>query len=361
MKNIHLAVLHMVPGVGHARMKRLVEYFGNAEHAWLASRDELILSGCLDEMLCNKIMNCREKIDVSTLAECWEKKGIDIVGLGEERYPVLLANTYNPPAILYYRGTLPTGDKLIAIVGARRASVYGRSVCKMLASELAASGVGVVSGAARGIDSIAHMGALESGYTVAVLGSGVDICYPPENVHLMERIAENGALISEYPPGTLPQAKFFPARNRIINGLSRGVVVVEAAERSGSLITADFALEEGRDVFAVPGSILSATSKGTHYLIKQGAKLIDCARDILDEYGWNEMYSAYKPQVLSEDEQAVLNALHPDNPVGIDEIIYQTQLPLPTVTHILLQLELQDLAIGYGGQRYMRTAREGTR
>lgn len=361
MKNIHLAALHMVPGVGHACMKRLMEYFGNAEQIWLASRDELILSGCLDEMLCNKILNCREKIDVSVLAEGWERKGIDIVCLGEARYPALLANTYNPPAILYYRGTLPDDDKLIAIVGARRATAYGRSVCKLLAGELAAAGVGVVSGAARGIDSTAHMGALEKGYTIAVLGSGVDICYPPENVRLLERIAENGALISEYPPGTLPQPAFFPARNRIINGLSRGVIVVEAAERSGSLITADFALEEGRDVFAVPGSILSATSKGTHYLIKQGAKLIDCAADILDEYDWKQIPSATKPQLLSEDEQAVLNALHPDNPVGIDEILCQTQLPLPTVTHILLQLELQDLAIGYGGQRYMRTAREGTR
>jgi DNA processing protein len=139
------------------------------------------------------------------------------------------------------------------------------------------------------------------------------------------------------------------------------VLVVEAAERSGSLITADFALEEGRDVFAVPGSILSETSKGTHYLIKQGAKLVDCAADILDEYGWSGFQRECKPQLLSTEEQSVYNVLQADNPVGIDEIVSQTQLPVPTVTHILLQLELQDLAIGYGGQRYMRTAREGTR
>ncbi|WP_312522635.1 DNA-processing protein DprA [Anaerospora sp.] len=361
MKNIHLAALHMVPGVGHARIKSLVAYFGDAEQAWLASKDDLRLSGCLDEMLCNKIVICREKIDVSKLLENWERKGIRIVSLGEAEYPALLANTYNPPAVLYYRGTLPVSDKLISIVGSRRATAYGRNVCKMLASQLAAAGIGVVSGAARGIDSAAHSGALEEGYTIAVLGNGVDICYPPENARLFEQIVEKGSLLSEYPPGTNPQPKLFPARNRIINGLSRGVLVVEAAERSGSLITADFALEEGRDVFAVPGSILSKTSKGTHYLIKQGAKLVDCAADILDEYGWGGFQRECKPQLLSTEEQSVYHVLQADNPVGIDEIVSQTQLPVPTVTHILLQLELQDLAIGYGGQRYMRTAREGTR
>jgi len=361
MKNIHLAALHMVSGVGHARMKSLVGYFGSAEQAWQASRDELILSGCLDEMLCNKIVNCREKIDIIKLSKDWEKLGIGIVSLWDENYPVLLAGTYNPPTILYYRGTLPISDKLVAIVGARRATAYGRNVCKMLACELAAAGVGIVSGAARGIDSVAHMGALEAGYTIAVLGNGVDICYPPENYRLLERIAESGAVISEYVPGTRPQAKQFPARNRIINGLSRGVVVVEAAERSGALITADFALEEGRDVFAVPGSILSDTSKGTHHLIKQGAKLIDCTTDVLEEYGWNAVSIPNEPQLLSVEEREILRTLRFDDPVGIDEIVSQTQLPVPTVTHILLRLELQDLAIGYGGQRYMRTAREGTR
>ena len=361
MKNIYLAALAKIPGIGHVRLRNVVNHFGGVDQVWQASKSDLLASGFLDEGLCNNVVSTREKLDIDKLASQWEKLGIRIVGLWDEDYPALLAATYNPPTLLYYRGILPQDENLIAIVGSRRATAYGRNVCQMLATELVEAGVGIVSGAARGIDASAHQGALEQGYTIAVLGNGVDISYPAENARLLARIAETGAIVSEYAPGTMPQAGQFPARNRIINGLARGVIVVEAAERSGALITADFALEEGRDVFAVPGSIMSQASRGTHRLIKQGAKLVDCAADILEEYGWVQQAKRESCQPLSKEEQAILKVLSADVPTTLDEIIVRTNLPVPTVTYTLMQLEFQGLATEYGGQRYLQTAKGGTR
>ena len=359
MKNIHLAVLAMTPGIGHVKLRSLIEGYGSAEAVWQADKNNLLASGCLSETLCNHLVNTRENKDIDKLAIRWEKAGIQIVSLWDDDYPQLLANTYNPPSLLYYRGTLPSHDKIVAVVGSRKSTPYGRNVCQMLAAELAEAGVVIVSGAARGIDSCAHNGALERGITVAVLANGVDISYPPENAKLLARIAESGAVISEYPPGTPPQAGQFPARNRIINGLARGVLVIEAAERSGALITADFALEEGRDVFAVPGSVLSQASKGTHRLIKQGAKLVDCAQDILDEYGWSTVSKPTGNLALSQEEEAVLSVIPFERPITLDEIIDKTNFSVSTVTYLALQLELQGLVTQSGGQRYLRTAKGG--
>ena len=361
MNNLYLAALAMVPGIGSVRLRALISTFGDAEAVWRAGRTDLRSAGCLGDTLCNNVIKTREQISIDKLADRCEKAGVRIIGLYDEDYPTLLAAIYNPPAVLYYRGSLPTTDKLIAVVGARRATAYGRNVCNMIAAELAAAGVGVVSGAARGIDASAHLGALEAGYTIAVLANGTDISYPPENSKLLQRITEHGAVLSEYPPGTPPTPGQFPARNRIINGLAKGVLVVEAAERSGALITADFALEEGRDVFAVPGSILSSVSRGTHKLIKQGAKLVESGADILEEYGWLGSEKQAEKVQLGLEETAVLRELSFDKVTALDDILERTGMTIPHLTYILLQLELQGLAEDQGGQRYLRIAREGTR
>lgn len=361
MEKYYLTALQMVSGIGRARLKALVDFFGSAQHAWQADRRNLFLCGCLDESTCNNLLASREKIDIHKLANQWEKHGIKICAVDDQEYPALLRHTFNPPMVLYYRGKLPVTENIIAIVGSRRASVYGKNTAQMLAAGLASAGIWVVSGAARGIDSAAHQGALTEGYTMAVLGCGVDVVYPPENAKLLALIAEKGCIISEYPPGTSPHASYFPARNRIINGVARGVVVVEAAEKSGALITADFALEEGRDVFAVPGSIFSESSKGAHRLIKQGAKLVDSANDILSEYDLMPENEECSLPALTSEETAVYNVLTFDNPLSIEEIVQQANLESSTVTYILLQLELRGLVTGHSGQRYVRAAREGIR
>jgi len=361
MERYFWAALQLVPGLGNARLKNLVALFGSAQQVWQAHRRDLFLCECLDLTTCNNLLAHREKIVIDRIADDWEKRGIRVSCLTDADYPPLLAKTFNPPVVLYYRGRLPSIQPLIAVVGARRASAYGRNAATMLASQLADAGLGVVSGAARGIDTAAHQGALQrNGYTLAVLGCGVDIAYPPENAKLLATIAEHGAIVSEYAPGTAPMAKFFPIRNRIISGLSQGVVVVEAAEKSGSLITADFALEEGRDVFAVPGSIFSAASRGTHGLIKQGAKPVATAVDILEEYSLAIPVSPAMPVLpLSGGQAAVLSILSSDAPVGMEDIIKITNLPPQEVVPILVQLELQGLIEQYSGQRYVRIPKEG--
>ena len=359
MDNIYLAALQMVSGIGSSRIKSLVSFFGSAELAWQANKRDLFLSGCLDTTIYNKLLIHREKIDIYKIADEWRKKGIYLCSLHDLDYPQLLLNTFNAPYVLYYRGKLPTTENRIAIVGSRHATPYGKNVAGLIASELAEAGVWVVSGAARGIDTAAHQGALTKGYTIAVLGCGVDINYPPENSKLLTHIAECGAVISEYPPGTIAHPGHFPARNRIINGLCRGVVVIEAAEKSGALITADFALEEGRDVFAVPGSIFSESSKGTHRLIKQGAKLIDRTADILEEYDLAFDNKEVPVFDLSLDEEIVYEVLTYDNPIGIEEIVMKVKLNPAIVTYILLQFELRGLAIEHSGKRYLRIAKEG--
>jgi len=354
MDRIYLAALQMTPGIGNARLKKIIAFFGNAEHVWLARRQDLLACKCLDETTCNKLLLLREKIDILNLAGKWEKQGIQLCRFTDPEYPVLLQTIYNPPALLYFRGQLPSSEKLIAIVGARRSSAYGNNAAQMLGSDLALANVYVVSGAARGIDTAAHRGALKKGKTIAVLGCGVDISYPPENSYLLDSIAQQGAVISEYPPGTTPHAAYFPARNRLISGLSKGVVVVEAAEKSGALITTEYALEEGRDVFAVPGSIFSNTSKGVNTLIKQGAKLIDRAADILEEYNWSSCEKNDRTASLNANEMAVINVLSYDNPLTIEEIVIKTNFSSSVVSYNLLQLELRGLVAEHCAHCYVR-------
>lgn len=356
MERYFWAALQLVPGLGNARLKNLVAFFGSAQQVWQAHRRDLFLCDRLDGAACNNLLAHREKIDIAKFSVAWSKKGISLTCLSDGDYPPLLGKIFDPPVVLYYRGRLPASEPMIAVVGARRASAYGLNAAAMLASQLALAGLGVVSGAARGIDTAAHQGALQqNGYTVAVLGCGVDIAYPRENAKLLATIADRGAVVSEYAPGTAPMAKFFPVRNRIIAGLARGVVVVEAAAKSGSLITADLALEQGRDVFAVPGSIFSAVSRGTNHLIKQGAKPVENAADVLEEYGLSLPDTPATPlPVLSVAQAAVINILSSDHAVGMEEIIKISGMTPEQVVPILVQLELQRLIAQYSGQRYVR-------
>jgi len=274
-------------------------------------------------------------------------------------YPKSLFQIPDPPPLLYLRGQLRSHEAAVAIVGSRRGTSYGLLTTGRLAEGLARYGVAVVSGLARGVDTAAHKGALQvGGRTVGVLGCGIDKVYPPENRNLFDEMAEKGALVSEFPLGTLPLAENFPRRNRIISGLSQGVLVVEAAENSGSLITAQYALEHGRDVFAVPGNITYASCKGSNRLIKQGAKLVDCVEDILEDLTGFEMPDADAPTrtkptsfALTPKEAAVYELLA-RSPLHIDDIISQTELTAGEVSSMLLHLELKGALVPLPGKHY---------
>ncbi|MBQ5636054.1 MAG: DNA-processing protein DprA, partial [Selenomonadales bacterium] len=285
----------------------VMRYFGSAKEAWQASIDDWYDCG-VKKNVCSEFVGLRDRLDIERMITDWEANGIRLCMRGDAEYPSLLKEIFDPPSLLYYRGTIPKSELTVGIVGARRSTTYGRQAARKIASELAASGVVVVSGAARGIDTSSHLGALENGKTIAVLGCGVDVAYPPENAKLLADIEQNGAVISEYPPGTQPRQGFFPARNRIISGISAGLLVVEAAEKSGALITATCAMEEGRDVFAVPGSIFSDVSVGTNRLIQDGVKPITCGQDILDEYQMSIPKQEVKKISLTKEEHMVHTA-----------------------------------------------------
>ena len=278
-------------------------------------------------------------------------------------YPKALFQIPDPPPFIYVKGLWFPGDVAVAVVGSRRATSYGLMTTAKLSGELASHGVCVVSGLARGVDTAAHKGALQvGGKTIGVLGCGIDKIYPPENRILFEEMSQKGCLISEYPLGTMPLAENFPRRNRIISGLSCGVLVIEAAEKSGSLITAQYALEHGRDVFAVPGNISFASSRGCNRLIKQGAKLVDCVEDILEELPGRERLSLDAPLfqapprsfALSPKEAAIYGLLV-RSPLHIDDIITQTELTAGEVSSMLLHLELKGAVTPLPGTHYAVT------
>lgn len=295
------------------------------------------------------------------------------IAIDDKEYPKNLRNIYNPPKILYVNGTLLEADEMaVALVGSRRASVYGLEMCEKLAYELAIRGVTVVSGMARGIDSAAHKGALKAkGRTIAVLGSGHGNIYPPENKKLYHEITKSGAVVTEFENDAAPLPKNFPKRNRIISGLSLGVVVVEAARNSGALITAGFAAEQGRTVFAVPGKISSITSAGTNELIKDGARLVQSVDDILEELSLSEikpLSRAQKDEIkekiakktetyiynsLTDDERKIYKALS-DEPIYIDEVLDKSGLKAANASKVLLNLELKSLIQQLPGKQFIR-------
>ena len=359
MERFFLAALCRAPGVGSRVAASLVRALGAAKNAWQAGAAVLREAHLSPERAAALHDFCRrnEGLPEAIAAAC-EKGGIALFSPADEAYPALLQEIYDPPQTLFCRGSLEClSHSAVAMVGARHASAYGKGAAEDIALGLAERGFVVVSGAARGIDTASHKGALQAGATVAVLGCGVDVAYPRENARLLAEIAERGAVLSEYAPGTAPFAAFFPARNRIISGIARGTIVVEAAERSGSLITAEFALSEGRDVFAVPGSIYSATSRGCHRLIQQGARLVTSAADVAAEYEGAEPQSGeLRPQELTDEEAAVYALLSRETALSLDELICRLQGKAANVAFLLLGLRVKGLVEETPMRTYIRSA-----
>lgn len=347
---------HRVPYVGPARLRRLRERFESLALAWHANPADL--REVLDERAVDSLVRTRTKLSLDAEMERLSDLGIDVVTSGESTYPRLLAAIAAPPPVLYIRGDLRLeDDTAVAIVGTRRATAYGREVTTRLASELAEAGVTIVSGLARGIDGLAHQAAIRTGgRTFAVLGSGVNVIYPPEHRNLAAQIAEQGAIVSDYPLDTKPDAMNFPPRNRIISGLSLATVVVEAPTKSGALITCDFAADQGRDVFVVPGNILSPSSAGCNRLLRDGARPVTCAADILDDLNLarrQEQSAVQQALPMTDDERRLLALLHGD-PQHIDEVALAANLPLPHCSALLAMMELKGLVRNAGAQHYVR-------
>lgn len=371
MENFFLAALQGVSGPGSVRIRRLTGCFGSAAEVWRASAGALQAAAVLDAAGLEKLLAARREqpeLPERLQEECG-RKGIRLCSQADEAYPKLLGEICNPPAVLFYRGALAGDTPRIAMVGSRRVSAYGRNVAENLGRALADRGFAVVSGAAAGVDTCSHQGALQKGATEAVLGCGVDVAYPPGNARLLAEIAERGAVLSEYLPGARPLAGHFPARNRIISGMCLGTVVVEAAQKSGSLITAEMALGEGRDVFAVPGSIFSPVSTGCNRLIQQGAKLVIDSRDIIEEYPefakkrGNRKNNDEKNKthaIITETEEEILHVLSCDAPLSIDEAVCRLNGgSAAEVAFILLQMEFKGLVRSDDLHRYVRTVKEG--
>ena len=362
--NCYLAALGKVPGVGRGYLRRLITVFGDGAKIWQSTAEEIVQKAELPQKTAEAVAEfCRTNLDEpEKLRNYCDERGYKIFSLVDAEYPPLLKEIFDPPACFFIRGNLPPGDG-IAIVGSRRSTPYGLRVAESMGKDLAAAGLTVISGAARGIDTAAHKGALAAGKTVAVLGCGLDIPYPPENRQLLDKIAEQGAVISEYLPGTTPHPGNFPSRNRIISGLSRGTLVVEAPIKSGALITAELALSSGRDVFAVPAGIYASSSMGCLRLIQHGAKLVVSADDILTEYGVKKRPTRPKagvniPLDLTEEELAVYKTLDTEQPLSIDEIIFKTNKnDASHITVILLQLEMRGHVKRTDAHGYVRVER----
>ena len=354
--------LSLTPGVGSILIKRLLDRFKTPEAVFRASLKELVRIEGLGERVAGEIQKGPSEKVVKRELSLLEKTGGRIVTLKDDDYPARLKDIYDPPALLYLRGELRRGDELaVAIVGSRKTSAYGREVTEKIGEDLARHGVTVVSGMARGIDSVAHKGALQGGgRTIAVLGCGIDVIYPSENRNLFYQIIERGAILSEFPMGSPPEGGHFPRRNRIISGLSIGVVIVQASAESGSLITAGYALEQGREVFAVPGNVGAEGSRGTNQLIKEGAKLVESSEDILEEIlpQWRregEMAQKGDPAVLSLTEaEKILYGLLAETPLHIDAIIRESRLDPGRVSSLLLNLELKGLISQWPGKCFCK-------
>lgn len=358
-----LLTLNMVEGLGVTLLSRLLERFGSPEAILAASRRELEEVEGVGSALSRNICKARKQIDARAQMKSAEKFAVKIITAASDDYPKPLRRIFDPPLVLYVKGEYKEEDALaMAIVGSRRASYYGKNQAERLAGSLAKMGFTIVSGMAWGIDSAAHRGALAAGgRTIAVLGSGLANPYPKGNEKLLAEIVENGAAITEFPLNFPPRPENFPRRNRLISGLCLGVVVVEAAERSGSLITARWAMEQGREVFAVPGPIDSTTSRGTHRLIKDGAKLVERVEDVIEELGpLAEVLTPVPkekkpgPSGLKPEEEKILEVLSPSEPKSIEDIIAETGLTAQAASSVLMVLELRKLVKQLAGKRFVK-------
>jgi len=351
-------ILSSVPGVGSTRLKVLVEYFGSPEGVLRASFKELMNLPFMDRKTAIAIREKRDELWVKNQLSLIKKFGAKVITFKDPDYPENLRSLPFSPPLLYVRGEILPDDKYaVAVVGARAATNYGKLMAENLSKGLAESGLTIVSGMARGIDSSAHRATLlVNRRTIAVLGCGVDVVYPPENRELRDKIIERGAVISELPMGSEPLAGNFPKRNRIISGLSLGVVVVEAAAKSGVFSTVKWALEQGREVFAVPGNVLSRTSAGTNRLIKQGAKLIENIEDILEELKFQvrKKESEVKQDLnLSEEEKKIYERLK-DSPLHVDSISEIFGFSPAQTLSLLLSLELKGAIKQLPGKMFIK-------
>jgi DNA processing protein len=347
---------NLAKGIGSVRLQALLNFFSDLKLAWEAPADALREAG-LSQKVIENLVAIRQKLNPEEYLELIKDRGITVLTWQDEAYPRRLKEIEQPPPVLYYRGMLQDEDNLsVAIVGTRRMTVYGRQVAEELASYLATNNVTIISGLARGIDKVAHEAAIRTGgRTLAILGCGVDRVYPPEHATLAEKIVKQGALISDYAPGTPPEGVNFPPRNRIISGLSLATVVIEAGEESGALITATFAAEQGREVFAVPGNIHAPQSKGTNQLIRDGARPLLRVEDVLEVLNLEQIVEhQVARQVLPVDSvEACLLQVIGDEPVHVDEIRSQSGLPIDKVSAALTMMELKGMVRQVGGMNYI--------
>jgi DNA processing protein len=357
-------ILRAIPGIGDIRFRYLIDRFGSSEAVLHASISDLCEAKGIDRKLAQAIIEQKHGIDPEKELATIKQYNASIITYLDPEYPSNLKNIYDYPSLFYIQGTLKPEDSMaIAIVGSRRATTYGALTTRKLAQDLALAGLTVVSGFARGIDSEAHSGALEvKGRTVAVIGNGLDVCYPRENLALRDKIIANGCIISEFPMRTPPEPENFPKRNRIISGLSLGVVIVEASDKSGALLTASHALDQNRLVFAVPGNVTAATSRGTNRLIQQGAKLVTNADDIVVELG---LMVESKPEQdkttsvatsLPIEQKKIIEILSTE-PMHVDEIATGTDLLPAELAKHLLELELAGFISQVPGKRFVKTVR----
>lgn len=375
METLYLAAIcAVVPGLGRRRLPALLQRLGGAKNVFEASGDALKAAGVCQPQAIDKFVYHRDKALPEKLQLFCERQGIHLISIYDEAYPESLRTIADPPLILYVKGTLPADDYAFAIVGARECTEYGVRAASYFSKSLTHDGVPIISGGARGIDAAAHEACLAAGgRTVAVLGCGIDVVYPAENRALFAKIIERGALVTEFAPGVQPLPSNFPARNRIIVGLSQGVLVAEASRRSGAVITANIAADEGRDVYCVPGNIFDGNSEGCHELIRTGAKLVDNVQDILeDKYSWRKLMKNYasqpsifdimqeetKPAPIKDETKTELGEkllkLLQAGALSLERLTEQSGASFAAVSMELLELQVAGLVAVDQAQRYYR-------
>ena len=360
-----LVQINLTKGIGTVTYKALLKRFGTNKAILSARKEELVRVPGIGQKLAQNIINSSSNKDVANEFKIAEKNSVKIVPYYSDDYPKNLKAIYDPPLVLYIKGEIVEDDIIaLAVIGSRSCTYYGQVQAEKISRSLVQKGFTIISGMARGIDTIAHNFALKSGgRTIAVLGCGLCTIYPKENKLIANRIIENGALVSELPLSTPPDNRNFPPRNRIISGLSLGVVIVEAALRSGSLITAQWALDHGKEVFAIPGPIDSARSKGTHKLIKEGAKLVESTDDIIEELGplseslktINGVETKDLRTLRFNGQEAKVFSTLSNFPLGIDDIINATRLPPSVVASTLMILEIKKAVKQLSGKRFVKT------
>ena len=345
--------------IGPMRFKKLLGYFGALEKAWLKGKEMDFIEAGLETDLAKEIAARRPQINLDKELEKLAKEKIGILTILDEQYPKLLKEIYDPPYIMYIKGEVKPEDEFsLAIVGTRKLSSYGQQVAMHLARDLSSAGLTIVSGLAQGIDTLAHLAALKQNQrTIAVVGSGIDqqSIFPPANRHLADKITANGAILSEYPLGSFALKHHFPARNRIISGLSLGTLVIEAPERSGALITATHAVQQNREVFAIPGSIYSPYSAGPNNLIKMGAKLVSSAQDVLEELNLKNLTQniSLRRIIAETPEEELILKIVTGEPIHIDKIVRETKLNTAAVSATLSLMEMKGKVKNLGGMQYV--------